>query len=185
MDEKGAASVANVNPRLIDLVETLVAARLDRLAFDLVEGIRAGRPTLEAEDALAAARELIRGNEQPKARGEPQAIAAEAKPISPDEQIEWAAAYIADRLDEAVEQLQASIETLDFIVDPTIERPDEGGAVAQPIDASKRRTIAVLLDLESARESGPENVAGARESLPFLRAALTEWVTQSRGQSAT
>lgn len=162
-----------------------MAARLDWLAFELIEGVQAGRPPEESEEALAAARESIRGNAQPKARGEPQAIALEAKPIPPYEQIEWAATYVEERLDEALEQLQASIDTLDFIVEGTTERPDKAGAVAQPTDASEPRAVAVLLDLEGDRKSGLDDVAGARASFPTLRAALVEWSAQSRGQATT
>ena len=178
--------MAILDPRLLELIETLVASRLDWLAFELIEGVQAGRPPEESEEALAAARESIRGNAQPKARGEPQAIAVEAKPIPPDEQIDWAAAYVEGRLGAALEQLQSSIDTLDFVAEGTIERPDTPrGAVAQPTDASEPRAVAVLLDLEGDRKSGRDDIAGARESFPTLRTALAEWAAQSGSQETT
>ena len=163
--------MAVLNPRLLELIETLVAARLDWLAFELIEGIQAGHPPDEPEEALAAARTSIRSGKQPKAHGEPYAIAMEAKPIPPDEQIEWAAAYVEERLGEALEQLQASIDTLDFLVEGTTGQPGEAGVLARPKDASKPRAVVVLLDLENDRKSGSDNVAGARENLPALRTA--------------
>lgn len=177
--------MAIIDPRLLELIETLVAARLDWLAFELIEGVRAGRPLEESEEALAAARESIRGNAQPKARGEPQTIAVEAKPIPPDEQIEWAAAYVEERLREALEQLQASIDTLDCVVEGTTERPDKAGTGAQPTDASEPRAVAVLLDFEGERQSRRDDVADARKSFITLRSALSEWTAQSRGQATT
>ena len=177
--------MATLDPPLLELVETLVAARLDWLAFELIEGIQAGRPPEEPEEALAAARESIRGNAQPRARGEPQAILVEANPILPDEQIEWAAAYVEERLGEALEQLQTSIDTLDFVVEGTTERSDLAGAAAQSTDTSEPRAIAVLLDFEGDRKSGLEDVAGARTGLPTLHTALTVWTTLSRGQATT
>lgn len=177
--------MAILDPRLLELIETLVAARLDWLAFELIEGVRAGRPPEESEEALAVARESIRGNAQPKSRGEPQAISKEAKPIPPDEQIEWAAAYVEERLDEAIKQLQTSIDSLDFVVEGTIERPDKAGAVAQPTGASEPRAVVVMLGLEGDRESSRDDVVGARESFPNLRTALTEWTAQLRGQATT
>lgn len=177
--------MAILDPRLLELIETLVAARLDWLAFELIEGVQAGRPPEESEEALAAARESIRSNAQPKARGEPQAIGLEARPIPPHEQVKWAAAYVEERLGEALEQLQASIDTLDFVVEGTAERPDKAGAVAQPTDASEPRAVVVLLDLEGGRESGRDDVAGARASFPTLRTALAEWTALSRGQATT
>lgn len=177
--------MAVLNPRLLELIETLVAARLDWLAFELIEGVQAGHPPDEPEEALAAARKSIRSGTQPKAHGEPYAISMEATPIPPDEQIEWAAAYVEERLGEALEQLQASIDTLDFLVEGTTGQPGEAGALARPKDASKPRAVVVLLDLENDRKSGSDNVAGARENLPALRTALTEWAAQSRGQATT
>ena len=174
--------MAILDLRLIELIETLVAARLDWLAFELIDGIQAGRPPEETEEALAAARESIRGNAQPKARGEPQAVAAEPRPIPHDEQIEWAAAYVEKRLAEALEQLQVSIDTLDFVVEGTIERPGRVGALAQPTKASESRAVAVLQDLEGDLKISRDDIIVARESFPALRAALAEWTAQSRGQ---
>ena len=163
--------MATLDLRLLESIETLVAARLDWLAFELIKGVQAGRTPEESEEAIAAARESIRGNAQPKARGEPQAISVEAKPIPPNEQVEWAAAYVEERLGEALEQLQASIGTLDFIVEGTAERPDKGRAVAQSPDASEPRAVVVLLNPEGGRESARDAVAGAREfSNPAYRA---------------
>ncbi|MER9606466.1 hypothetical protein [Mesorhizobium sp. M0243] len=177
--------MAILDPRLLELIETLVAARLDWLAFELMEGVQVGRPPEESEEALAAVRESIRGNAQPKARGEPQAIAVETKPIPPEDQVEWAAAYVEERLGDALEQLQASIDTLDFVVKETTERRDKAGAVAQPTDASEPRAVAVLLDLDGERKSGRDDVVVASESFPTLRTALAEWTAKSRGQATT
>jgi hypothetical protein len=177
--------VANLSPRLLGLIETLVAARLDWLAFELIEGIQIGRPTEESEEALAAARASIRSNAKPRARGEPQPIPMEPVPIPPDEQIEWAAAYVEERLREALEQLQAAIDTLDFVVDGTTDRPDRTAAVAQQTFAPEPEAVAVLLDIEGVRKCGREDVAGARDGLLNLTTALAEWTIQSRGQATT
>ncbi len=175
--------MAVLNPRLLELVETLSAARLDWLAFELFESVQTGQPAEESEEALALARESIRGDAQPKARGEPQAIDAKAKAIPPEEQIEWAASYIEKRLDEALDQLQTSIETLDFVVEGTTERSDRIGTAAQAADAPRRQMVSVLLDASGDRKSDRDGVGEGRESLPALRAALSDWVEQSRGQA--
>lgn len=113
--------MAILNSRVLELIETLVAARLDWLAFELIEGIRLGRTAEEFEEALAAARQSIRNDAQPKARGEPQVLLAKPEPIPAGEQVEWAAAYVEERLETALEQLQASIDALDLIVESTNE----------------------------------------------------------------
>ncbi|RWJ39745.1 MAG: hypothetical protein EOR36_25120 [Mesorhizobium sp.] len=177
--------MAILDPRVLELIETLVAARLDWLAFELIEGIRVGRLPDEPEQALAAARQSVRSNAQPKARGEPHILLEEPKPIPADEQVEWAAAYVEERLDAALEQLQASLETLDFIVDATIERQDPQDVSAQASGKTDQDVTLVLLDLEGDRKSNRDDVSGARDDFPTLRAALAEWTTRARGQATT
>lgn len=177
--------MAILDTRLLDLIETLVVARLDWLAFELIEGIQAGRPAEEPEEALAAARQSIRSNMQPKARGEPHATLKEPQSIPADEQIEWAAVYVEERLDEALAQLQASIDALDFIVAGTTEHPETCEALAQDIGAAGESTVSVLLNVDGEHKSGREDVADARDSFPVLRAALAEWTSQARGQIRT
>jgi hypothetical protein len=175
--------VAILDSRVLELIETLVAARLDWLAFELVDGIRLGRSPEEPEEALAAARQSIRSNAQPKARGEPQVLLAEPQPIPAGEQVEWAAAYVEERLEAALEQLQASIDTLDFIVETTTE-PEDAQDLAKGASAkTEQGTAFVLLDVEGDRKSSREDIAGARDEIPALRAALAEWTTRARGQA--
>jgi len=175
--------MASLDPRLLELVGTLTSTRLDWLAFELIEVVQAGRPAEEPEEALASARKSIRGDAPPKASGEPHVITTETLAIPPAEQVEWAASYVASRLDEALDQLQTSIETLDFIAEGTTERSGGTDVAAQPADAPKRQMVSVLLDANGDRKSDRYGVGEARESLPALRAALSEWVAQSRGQA--
>lgn len=161
--------MAVLDAKVLELVETLVKSRLDWLAFELISAIEAGRPPDEPEEALEAARRSIRSGNQPKARGEPQATVAIAEPIPAAEQVDFAAAYVEERLDAALAQLQASIETLAAIVDGTTEDPKMRQAVATAV-----------LDVEGDRRSGLEGVANARQVFPNLRAALAEWAARSR-----
>lgn len=177
--------MAILNPRVLELIETLVAARLDWLAFELIEGIRLGRLPDEPEEVLAAARQSVRSNAQPKARGEPHVLLEEPKPIPADEQVEWAAAYVEERLDAALEQLQASLETLDFIVEATIERQDPQDVPTQASGKTDQDVTLILLDLEGDRKSSRDDVAGARDDFSTLHAALAEWTTRARGQATT
>ncbi len=175
--------MAILDARVLELIETLVAARLDWLAFELIEGIRLGRPAEESEEALAAARQSIRSDAQPKARGEPHVFLAEPEPIPAGEQVEWAAAYVEERLETALEQLHTSIDALDFIVESTNE-PEDSQDLAQAASAkTEQGTALVLLDVEGDRKSRREDIAGARDAFPALRAALAEWATRARGQA--
>lgn len=178
-------AVAILDSRVLELVETLVAARLDWLAFELIEGIRLGRSPEEPEEALAAARQSIRSNAQPKARGEPQVLLAEPQPIPAGEEVEWAAACVEERLEAALEQLQASIDTLDFIVESTSEPEDpQDLATGASVKTGQGMTL-VLLDVEGDRKSSREDIAGARDEIPALHAAFAEWTMRARGQATT
>ncbi len=177
--------MAILDSRVLELIETLVAARLDWLAFELIEGIRFGRSPEEPEEALAAARQSIRSNAQPKARGEPQGLLMEPRPIPAGEQVDWAAAYIEERLEAALEQMQASIDTLDFIVEMTTEPNDPQELAAGTSAKTEQGMTLVLLDIEGDRKSSREDIAGARDDIPALRAALAEWATRARGQATT
>ncbi len=177
--------MAILDTRLLDLIETLVVAGLDWLAFELIEEVQAGRRAEEPEEELAAARASIRSNMQPEARGDPRDTLKGPQPIPVDEQIEWAVAYVEERLDDALVQLQASIDALDFIVAGTTEHPDAREAFAQDAGAALASTVSVLLDVEGDRKSSREDVAAARDSFPVLRAALAEWTAQARGQIRT
>lgn len=175
--------MAILDSRVLELIETLVAARLDWLAFELIEGIRLGRTAEESEEALAAARQSIRSDAQPKARGKPQMLLAEPEPIPADKQVEWAAAYVEERLETALEQLLVAIDALDFIAQSTTE-PVEPQDLARAVSAKTEQGMAlVLLDLEGDRKSSREDVAGARDDFPALRAALAEWTARAGGQA--
>lgn len=176
--------MAILDPRLLELIETLVAARLDWLAFELSEGIRLGRPPEEPEEALSAARKSIRSNAKPKARGEPQVMLAEPQPTPPDEQVEWAAAYVEQRIEAALDQLLESIDALDFIVESTTEQQDPQDLPAKAGKIEQAETL-VLLHFEGDRRSSRDDAAGARGDVPVLRAALAEWVMRARGQATT
>lgn len=177
--------MAILDSRVLELIETLVAARLDWLAFELIEGIRLGRSPEEPEEALAAARESIRSNAQPKARGEPQVLLAGPQPIPAGEQVEWAAAYVEERLEAALEQLQASTDTLDFIVETTTEPKVPQELVAGASAKTEQGMTLVLLDVEGDRKSSREDIAGARDDIPILRAALAGWTRHARGGATT
>jgi membrane protein involved in colicin uptake len=108
--------MAVIDLRVLDLIGTLTAARLDWLAFELIEGIQAGRRVEASEEMLTSTRRAIADKNQPKARAEPHAVADKLEPIAGDDQIEWAASYVAERLDAALAQLDASVQALDMIL---------------------------------------------------------------------
>lgn len=177
--------MAVLDIRLLELIETLAAARLDWLAFELIEEIQAGRVPEEPEKELAAARWSIRTNAQPKARSEPQIVAAEPKPIPINDQVEWAAAYVDKRLDQALEQQLSTINSLSFIFANTTEQPEGESSVAQVPGTIEGDVSMVVMDTDDAQKVSPENVIAARDGVTALREALAEWSIRARGQAPT
>src|SRR4051812_20982308 len=107
--------MATLDPRILDLIETLTIARLDWLAFEIVEGIQAGYVPTESSETLADTRRRVREDDQPKATGEPKPVTLESEPVEGDAQINWAAKYVGERLDATLVYLAESIENLDAL----------------------------------------------------------------------
>lgn len=171
--------------RLLELIETLAVAHLDWLAFELIDEIQAGHVPEEPEEELAAARRSIRTNAQPKARSEPQVVAAEPKPIPIDDQVEWAAAYIDKRLDQALEQQLATVNILNFIFVNTTEQLEDKSSVAQVPGTIEGDVSMVVMDTDDDRKISSKNIIAARDGISALREALAEWTIRARGQTPT
>lgn len=60
--------MAVLDPRLIPLIETLAAADLDRLAFEIIEGLRRGVESEEPAETLEMARADAREKRPPPER---------------------------------------------------------------------------------------------------------------------
>ncbi|CAN5495786.1 hypothetical protein BH10PSE12_BH10PSE12_07800 [soil metagenome] len=167
--------MTSFDPRLFELLETLSAARLDWLAFELLEDLQAGQAQVESEQTLAETRRAVASTEQPKARGEPVSAAARAQEISGDAQIRWAAAYVLRRMDAALGQLDVAIDTLDSLIGEGEQSADRGKAT--PPDGA----MLFLSDEDVGRKARREDVVSARAALPSLRQALDIWAAPAGG----
>jgi hypothetical protein len=108
--------MATIDPRLIELIDTLVAAGADWLAFEIFDGIRSGKPGEESDNRD---REMHRGlrswkDDKSSAPGTRKGEAV-MKPIEGDDQIEFAASYVVDRITEAIEMTRMSLDNLNRI----------------------------------------------------------------------
>jgi hypothetical protein len=168
--------MAVLDPRILDLIETLTAARMDWLAFELIEAIQTGHMPIETPDTLAVTRRKVREDDQPKATGEPKLVSQESQPIEGDDQIDWAAKYVAERLSATLAYLTQSIENLDAIAGGDVKNP-----AAMSEDAGE--PLVVLADGDVQRKAGRAEVDAAIAALPQLRHSLKAWSAQVRGQA--
>ena len=126
----------------------------------------------EDEAALRRARDRARratdAGEDTERFGSPGGTAT---PILGDDQLEWAARYVDERLRAAVDQTAHSLDALDEIV---------AGLDTRPSDTPVATTRLVLRGEESADTVGRVEVDGARARLPALREALDAWIRHER-----
>lgn len=159
--------MANLDPRLLPLFETLVAADADWLVFELVEGIGAGVVVEESSEALATARLLVRWDRVPQRTRGRTPISTQSQPLSGDEQIFWTAQYVGTRLKNALDMMETSIDRLDRLVNDPWK---EGG-----VGARSGVTIS-LQDSEGTESIAIKNRSAAQLAIQDLLAGLQRWV---------
>jgi hypothetical protein len=175
--------MAILEPRVLPLIETLAEVGADWLAFEVVDGIRAGKVAEEHLENLAAIQDAVRPAKLENFRTEKRVSAvppsvSPAVPIIGDDQIRWAAEYVHKRLSDALSMLQASLDQLQSIV----STPAPGDRVSPDIVASNEITLIVLGDEEKFSVRKAET-ADAIASLEKLRKALSSWEASTSERS--
>jgi hypothetical protein len=165
--------MATIDPRLIELVDTLVAAGADWLAFEILDGIRSGRPGEESGTRDREMHRSLRSWKDDKS-SEPEARKGEAvvKPIEGDDQIEFAASYVVDRISEAIEMTSMSLDNLNRISTKSSENPSE-------VDPGPQADMTLGLE-DSEFRFTQEQARQLRRLLPELRSSLSEWSIRVR-----
>jgi hypothetical protein len=171
--------MAILDARLLPLIETLAAADLDWLAFEIVDGVRAGRVDEETPEALASIRGAIASAKLKDFQLEKRVpaaptIPAAAQPIVRDEQIRWATEYVDKRLTDALTMLQTSIDQLEDIV----SKPPRGDI---RVEAGVDHDVSLVFQGEAEKStSARAQTAEAIAALGALRHALSSWETSTR-----
>lgn len=169
--------MAKIDPRLLPLIETLIAADADWLAIELIQTIDRGRWPEESEDMLALARKRVRSESGEKQEVELAHEQFAPKPIPFDEQVTWAAWFVAKRLDAAIANLSGGVVNLEVILGNTFE---EGVS-------SKRGRRSVTARIETAEGNGAGTTLmeldRAQLGMHALRTALNRWSLDANGKS--
>ena len=164
--------MAILDPRLLPFIEVLAELGMDWLAFELVDGVRRGKEPVEDEAALRRARNRARrASDAEEVTERFDSPGGAAIPVLGDDQLEWAARYVDERLRAAVDQIAHSLDALDEIV---------AGHDARPSDTPVATTRLVVRGDETADTVGRAEVDGARARLPALREALDAWIRHER-----
>jgi hypothetical protein len=175
--------MAILEPRLLPLIETLAEVGADWLAFEVVDGIRAGKVAEEPLENLAAIQEAVRSAKLENFRSEKRVSAVPqpvplAVSIVGDDQIRWAAEYVNRRLSDALLMLQASLNQLQSIA----STPSPSDGVSPDVVARNEITLVVLGDEEKFSVRKAET-ANAIASLENLRKALSSWEASTHERS--
>lgn len=157
--------MARLDRRLLPLLDTLTAAGMDWLVVELIEGIRIGRVHEEPAEDLAAGRQRIQEGlvdslpdaADSFAEGEPF-----LEPLEGNQQITWAASYVAARIQDEIEMLTDALDRLDAIDRESAEK------TLTPI-------ILAFEDEEQSIEVDHRRAAQALEMLPELARHLRNW----------
>jgi hypothetical protein len=177
--------MAILEPRLLPLIETLAEVGADWLAFEVVNGIRAGRVSEEPLENLAAIQNAVRSAKLENFRTEKRvgAVPPSVPPavlITGDDQIRWAAEYVYKRLSDTLSMLRASLDQLQSIA----PKPAPRDGVAPESGATNEITLIVEADEEKFSVQRGET-ANAIAALESLGKALSSWESSARERSGS
>jgi predicted NBD/HSP70 family sugar kinase len=166
--------MAILDPRLVPFIGMLSEVGLDWLAFELVDGVRRGREPEENVEALKRAREHVRAGERKIAALE-LGGSVEAEPLVGDDQVEWAARYVEERLGATLDEMAASFNNIDCIVGSI--RDEE---TLDVVHAGDRPSPSLLLiDGKERRKVDRGQLEAAQGHLPELRRVLAIWLANA------
>ncbi len=168
-----------LDPRLLPLLETLSSVGADWLAFEIVDGVRRGRETLEPEELLQAAREKVRSRQLSERMSADIPVLAE--PILGDDQIAWAANYVADRLDSALVDLDEGCSMIEAVAENSSGAIRRGGTVPSMVEP--HNPVKITLIGQEEYHVDRDSISVAREEMLSLRDALTRWSLGAQGKA--
>lgn len=167
--------MANLDRRLIPFIEMLTELGLDWLAFELIDGVRRGREPAVSPEVLKLAREHVRTGKSEVTEYD-GSIAVESDPLVGDEQLDWVARYVDERIYATLTEMAIALDNIDRIVDST--REDQ--ATIAPLPDTMPQAAIVLLDGDEQMKVGRHQIEEAQTQIPILREALAKWLASTR-----
>lgn len=162
--------MAIIDLRLLPLIETLADSGADWLAFEILDGIRSGKLAEDSEDDVREAHRAVRSfRRYETSPPEMEVKETLSQPLAGDDQIDYAVAYVIDRISQAIEMAKASLQQLDQIASRSrvgVEPAEVGIALATDVHIRMEGTKFV---------STQKQAEAALSILPELRKALLQW----------
>ena len=167
--------MALLDTRLLPLIEALVVADADWLAFEVLEGVRQGKVTEEPAEDLEDTRHAVRSAErQTRHSQERDFLTPGSVPIVGDEQVAWAVDYVGRRMSDVVLMIDSALHGLDLVVSGT---PHDGPSLHTGADQS----VTLVLQTEGSAIGVRRNdLANARVMISRLQEALLVWAASTR-----
>lgn len=167
--------MAAPDPRLAELISALAEAGVSWLSVEILDAVRQGRPPEESREALVSAQRAVRARTKIKPDVErPPTLPPEPSQFYGDDQIDYAVAYVVDRLTDAIATFQASLDQLDKIAlygDQSIAETVGGRRLGPAVALQIGEEGAVIDRIVT------ENV---QQALAMLKSALHEWAVSTR-----
>lgn len=171
--------MAVLDPRLLPLLETLAGVGADWLAFEIVDGVRRGREPLEPEELLQAARERVRSPQLSERLSADIPIVAD--PILGNDQIIWAANYVAARLDGVLADLDEGYAMIEAVAENSVDTFRQDDPAFSKVTPSVPVEIALIGQEGDPIDRG--SIAAARKGLVSLKDALALWALEAQGKT--
>jgi hypothetical protein len=164
--------MATIDPRLLPLIETLVDSGADWLAFEILDGIRAGRHTEDSEEEIREARRAVHSFRRNKKTSPPEIQIKETsmEPIVGDDQIDFSINYVIDRISQVIEMTGSTLVQLSQIA----SQSNAHSELLVPGDGDRATSIHIRLE-GSEVVSNTILAEEALNRLPELRTSLLEW----------
>lgn len=168
--------MTKLDDRLFPLLQTLATADADWLIFELIDGIGAGIVIEETPDDLDLARIFARQDREPRRPADRTAISVQSRALEGDEQIVWAARYIGERLQSALDMMDSSVERLESIINGTRLEARSDTRAGVTLRFSDNEGAGSMVSIEGRRAAR----AGIQDLLP----ALDRWAREATGGRA-
>lgn len=164
--------MGSIDARLTPLIETLITSGADAIAVELLIAIQQGWVEEDSADELRQAREAVGhfrdGNQQKEF---PHTREPKVHHLTGDEQIEFAAEYVIERVARELEMTDASLENLNKIVNGSENAPAKGIGDTSPVTLRRG---------DDERDLGRKQLEFGRTQLAALREALSTWSLSAR-----
>jgi len=168
--------MAELNPRLLELIEVLVEAQLGWLAIEVIEGIQIGRGAQLTPQELAQAREDALRRETSEQPSPDVEVEQPNEPVDRIDQPKWAVDYINSRIQDVLKQSMNSLESLDTIISESKAQYEQDADRDLYTRKPRETELVLLVSDEIEYKTSRRDIKTALENFEVLQIAFRTWL---------